>query len=53
MENNKTFFVSYYADETLPLNQCHKGLEKFSIRKRSRWFENTPEGKEQGIKFLK
>jgi len=56
MENLKKtnkFFISYYADTTLPIENCHKGLQKFSIRKRSKFFDNTEIGREQGLKFFK
>jgi len=46
------FYITYMADETLPLNKCHKGLEKFSTRKRNRFFDITDEGLQQGMKFF-
>lgn len=51
-KTEKRFFISYKADVTLPDSQCHRGLERFSIRNRSKFFPLTPEGIKAGKAFL-
>lgn len=51
--SRKNFYITYMADETLPLEKCHTGIKALSTIKRNRFFNITEKGKKEGMQFFK